>query len=68
MPRALRVRDEIQNAYSQANISLVKKAGGFFDVIVDGKTIFSKNKKIGTTTERFPDIGEIITLLKTAGY
>lgn len=68
MSRALRVRDEIQRAYPQANITPVKKAGGFFDVVVEGKTIFSKDKKIGTKTERFPDVGEIVTLLKAAGY
>lgn len=68
MPRALRVRDEIQTLYSKARVSLAPKTGGYFDVSVDGKIIFSKTEKIGTTVERFPEIGEITTLLKEAGY
>lgn len=68
MPRALRARDEIQTAYPKAQVELVRKPGGFFDVVVDGKTLFSKNKKIGTTTERFPEIGEVVSLIKGAGY
>ena len=63
MPRALRVRDEIQRAYPDSRVSLVPKPGGFFDVVVDGKTIFSKTEKIGTPVERFPEVGEIVTLL-----
>ncbi len=68
MPRALRVRDEIQSAYAQARVTLLPKAGGYFDVAVDGKTIFSKTEKIATAIERFPEAGEITTLLKEAGY
>lgn len=55
MPRALRVRDEVQRAYPQAQVTLSPKTGGF-DVIVDGKTIFSKTDKIGTPIERFPEM------------
>ena len=68
MPRALRVRDEIQRAFPQALVSLLPKTGGYFDVIVDGKTIFSKTEKIGTPTERFPEMGEIVSLLEHEGY
>jgi len=68
MPRALRVRDEVQRAYPQAHVTLSPKTGGFFDVIVDGKTIFSKTDKIGTPIERFPEMDEIASLLKNAGY
>lgn len=68
MSRALRARDEIQTTYPNANISLIAKPGGYFDVIVDGKTIFSKTAKIGTFTERFPDAGEIVLLCQKAGY
>ena len=68
MPRALRVRDEIQAAYPKATVSLVPKTGGYFDVIVDGKIIFSKTDKIGTYIERFPDAGEIVSLCQKAGY
>jgi selenoprotein W-related protein len=39
--------------------TLTAGSGGIFDVIVDGKTIFSK-KAVG----RFPDEGEILEKLK----
>lgn len=68
MPRALRVRDEIQRAFSEAQVTLSPKTGGYFDVIADGKTIFSKTDKIGTPIERFPEMDEIVSLLKNAGY
>ena len=68
MPKALRVRDEIKQAYANASIELVPQRGGFFDVLVNDTIIFSKTKRIGTHMERFPEPGEIITLLKNAGY
>jgi len=64
MPRALRVRDEIQRAYPDSLISMVPKPGGYFDVVVDGKTIFSKTEKIGTPIERFPEMGEVVELIE----
>ena len=64
MPRAFRVKDEILNAYPNAHVSLNPKTGGFFDVIVDDVILFSKTEKIGTPIERFPEIGEIVALLK----
>ena len=68
MPRALRVRDEIQRAYPQAHVTLSPKTGGFFDILADGKVIFSKTEKIGTPVERFPEMDEVVSLLKAAGY
>jgi len=68
MPRAFRVKDEIQHAYKEANVTLTLKTGGVFDVIVDNTIIFSKTDKIGTTIERFPEAGEIVLLLQKAGY
>ncbi|GEM_PF-703067 len=68
MPRAFRVKDEIQHAYKEANITLIPKTGGFFDVEVDNVIIFSKTEKIGTPVERFPEVGEIVLLLQKAGY
>lgn len=68
MPRAFRVKDEILIAYPSANVSLNPKTGGFFDVVVDENIIFSKTEKIGTSIERFPESGEIISLLQKAGY
>ncbi|MDD3342411.1 MAG: Rdx family protein [Sulfurospirillaceae bacterium] len=68
MPKAFRAKDEIQSAFPEAVISLVPKRGGFFDVLVEDKLIFSKTEKIGTSVERFPEVGEITALLKAAGY
>ncbi|AOO65886.1 Rdx family protein [Sulfurospirillum halorespirans] len=68
MPRAFRVKDEILSAYPKANVSLSPKTGGFFDVVVNEKTLFSKTEKIGTTMERFPESGEIVLLLQKAGF
>ncbi|MBV5278518.1 MAG: hypothetical protein J0647_05725, partial [Campylobacteraceae bacterium] len=34
----------------------------------DDKLIFSKTELIGTSTERFPEVGEITSLMKKAGF
>jgi len=68
MPRAFRVKDEILIAYPNAKVTLNPKTGGFFDVVVDQITLFSKTEKIGTAIERFPEAGEIVALLQKAGY
>jgi selenoprotein W-related protein len=39
--------------------TLTPGGGGVFDVIIDGKTLFSK-KSIG----RFPETGEIVSMLQ----
>lgn len=38
---------------------LVKGSGGIFDVVVDGKKVFSKHE-----TGRFPEPGEIVEILR----
>ncbi len=68
MPRAFRVKDEILIAYPNADVTFNPKAGGFFDVIVNDKLIFSKTEKIGTTTERFPESGEIVKLIQQTEF
>ena len=42
-----------------AESTLTPGGGGVFDVIVDGKTVFSK-KSIG----RFPEAGEVVSMLQ----
>jgi selT/selW/selH-like putative selenoprotein len=42
-----------------AEVELATGDGGAFDVIVDGQTIFSKNKE-----GRFPEDGEIAKLIR----
>jgi selenoprotein W-related protein len=45
------------------NAKLVKGSGGIFDVVADGKKVFSKHE-----TGRFPDLDKIVAMLrKTAG-
>lgn len=68
MPRAFRVKDEIERAYPNATVNLEPKSGGYFDVTVEDTLIFSKTGKVGTPIERFPDVGEIPALLQKAGY
>ena len=38
-----------------ATVEFIKGGGGIFDVVVDGKLVFSKHKE----GDRFPDVGEI---------
>jgi len=40
-----------------AEVKLVEGSGGVFDVVVDGRTVFSKHE-----TGRFPDPGEVVRL------
>lgn len=48
-------------SYPDSDITLVKGGGGIFDVKCDGTLIYSKQKTAG---QRFPDAGEIATLIK----
>jgi len=40
-------------------VTLVPGSGGVFDVVADGKTVYSKHEK-----GRFPDPGEVAKILK----
>lgn len=40
-----------------AEVRLVKGSGGIFDVVVDGRMVYSKDE-----TGRFPDPGEVLRL------
>ena len=64
MPKAFRVKEEIEKAYKDAEVFLIPKRGGFFDVIADDTMVFSHTGKVGTTTERFPEVGEFTSLIK----
>lgn len=68
MPAASRAEEEIKSAYNDADISLELGSGGDFIVEVDGKIIYSKNDLIGNNLNRFPHNGELLTLLRNAGY
>ena len=68
LPKASRAEEEIKRAYPEADILLVPGSGGVFDVSVKDNLIYSKQQLIGTTTERFPDEGELVALLQKAGF
>ena len=57
-PKAARVAAELEKEFG-AKSKLVAGANGIFDVIVDGKKVFSKFK-----AGRFPETGEITGLIK----
>lgn len=54
------MKDEIQNAYSDANVEIIAGSGGNFIVDVDGNIIFSKAQM---NRPRFPEVGEINSLI-----
>lgn len=64
MPRASRAEEEIKEAFSDAKVTLIAGERGAFEVTLNGKLIFSKLFKVGTFTERFPDPGELVKLIK----
>ena len=43
-----------------AKVELIAGSGGVYEIVVDGKLIFSKAK-----LNRFPEDGEIVTLIKS---
>ncbi|MEP0847300.1 MAG: SelT/SelW/SelH family protein [Phycisphaerae bacterium] len=59
MPRAASLAAEIKSACG-VEPELIKGAGGVFDVVVDGKRIFSKHDE-----GRFPEDGEVLRKLKS---
>ena len=58
LPRASSLGDELNKNFG-AEVELIAGGGGIYDIVVDGKKIFSKNK-----AGRFPEPQEIITLIK----
>ena len=49
----------LENAFPGIQVELIESSGGVFDVMQDGKVIYSKKQ-----TGRFPEHEEIINLLK----
>ena len=48
---------ELKDAFG-VKAELIESSGGIFDVIVDGKLVYSKQE-----TGRFPDEGEVVELM-----
>ncbi|MCI5224612.1 MAG: SelT/SelW/SelH family protein [Candidatus Electrothrix sp. AR4] len=54
------MEDELNNTFgAEVEIALLPGSGGVFLVCADGKQLFSKKE-----TGRFPEAGEIISLLR----
>ena len=51
--------DEIKASLG-VETKLIAGSGGIFDVVVDGKTVYTKSK-----TGRFPNPGETVEILKS---
>jgi selenoprotein W-related protein len=61
LSRAVSLTEEILNQYSMqiGEFTLIPDTGGVFELTLDGELIFSK-KALG----RFPEVGEVLELLK----
>ncbi|MBN2091071.1 Rdx family protein [candidate division KSB1 bacterium] len=57
MPKAASLADELREEFT-AEVKLIPGSGGVFDVVFNGKKIFSK-----FDTYRFPQPGEIVDLI-----
>jgi selT/selW/selH-like putative selenoprotein len=53
------VEAELKAKYPDARVELIKGSGGIFDVLCDDRLIYSKHR-----TRRFPDAGEVGTLIE----
>ncbi len=58
-PQAVSSTDEIKEGFAEANVEIIEGSGGVFEVTVDGSLIYSKKE-----TGRFPEKGELISLMK----
>ena len=56
LPDAERVSDELKS--KGIKVDLIKGSNGVFDVEIDGKLVYSKRN-----TGRFPNLGELLTLI-----
>lgn len=54
------MEEELQTAFGpDAQVALIAGSGGVFEIVVDGRRIFSKKQ-----SGRFPEDGEILGLIK----
>ena len=61
LPRASSLEAELKSKFPGVETKLISSGGGVYEIILDGELIFSKK-----TLGRFPDDGEVVTLIKQA--
>jgi selT/selW/selH-like putative selenoprotein len=57
LPQATSLAAEISNRFG-IDATLIQGVSGVFDVVVDGKTVFSKHKE-----KRFPENAEVVSAI-----
>ncbi|MBE0494974.1 MAG: Rdx family protein [Campylobacterales bacterium] len=57
------MEEELKAAFPEITVELIEGSGSVFDVVVDGTRIFSKKEGGPDQYRRFPEEGEITTLI-----
>ena len=58
LPQASSLEAELKQNFPNMEISLISSGGGVFEIVLDGKLIFSKK-----AINRFPEKGEILRII-----
>ena len=58
LPQASSLEAELKQNFPNMEISLISSGGGVFEIVLDGKLIFSKK-----TINRFPEKGEVLRII-----
>ena len=58
LPQASSLETELKQNFPNMEISLISSGGGVFEIVLDGKLIFSKK-----AINRFPEKGEILRII-----
>ena len=58
LPQASSLEAELKQNFPNMEISLISSGGGVFEIILDGKLIFSKK-----AINRFPEKGEVVRII-----
>jgi len=58
LPQASSLEAELKQNFPNMDISLISSGGGVFEIVLDGKLIFSKK-----ALDRFPEKGEVVRIL-----
>ena len=58
LPQASSLETELKQNFPNMEISLIPSGGGVFEIVLDGKLIFSKK-----AINRFPEKGEVVRII-----